>query len=250
MTTPDRRTFLLAAAAMLPAIASRDAFAQAGAGDAAPVIAPPPQPMIYTRRLVRSLIGGARIVVERSFAIRFTRSATGFVVEGEQISVEVETPEQLAWLGELERKRVEYGIFPLQLDHRGRILSGEYVWDGPEIEAALRGVAERVEQMNASAGEREALKGFVTAVHEAGAHIVSALPTDLFAPSEIDRRASREIVLPHGTEGTVSTLFSAQRDPRTGLMRSARREVVTAIEGDQRHTIETFTLVPQATNAT
>ena len=247
--TPSRRTFLLAAAAMLPALASPDALAHETENHGSPEITPPPQPMIYTRRLVRNLSGNAQIVVERRFAIRFTRSDTGFVVEGEQIDVKVEMPDQLAWLGELERKRVEHGLFPLQLDPHGRILSGEFVRGGPEIEAALRGVEERVEQMPATPDEREALKGFVTAVHEAGTHIVSTLPTDLFAPSETDRRASREILLPHGTEGEVSTLFSAERDPTTGLMRSARREVVTAIEGDQRHTIETFSLVPQATGS-
>lgn len=245
MSSPDRRAFLLAAAALLPALASRDALAQSAAIDGTRAIEPPPQPMIYTRRLVRGLTGNARIMVERRFAVRFTRSASGFVVEGEQIGVDVEIPEQLAWLGKLERERVESGIFPLQLDNRGRILSGETVWGVPEIEAALREVETRVEQMDATADQREALQEFVTAIHEAGTHIVSTLPSDLFAPDETDRRASRGIVLPHGAEGEVSTLFSAQRDPLTGLMRSARREVVTAIAGDQRHTVETFSLVPQ-----
>ena len=43
----------------------------------------------------------------------------------------------------------------------------------------------------------------------------------------------------------MSTDFRASRDPVTGLMRNARREVVTAVAGDLRRTIETFSLVPE-----
>jgi hypothetical protein len=38
--------------------------------------------------------------------------------------------------------------------------------------------------------------------------------------------------------------FSAARDPATGLMREARREVVTELDGDRRTTLESWQLTP------
>jgi hypothetical protein len=37
-------------------------------------------------------------------------------------------------------------------------------------------------------------------------------------------------------------IFTAERDPATGLMREARREIVTQVSGDLRRTVESWTL--------
>lgn len=257
MTGLGRRRMLSLAMAMLPVLAAQRALAQAGAQGGAqasgtagagsliePVvpITPPPRPMVYTRLLERTLVGDARIVVERKFAVRFTRAASGYTVEGEQIAVSVETPEQLAALAQMERERVEIGIFPLDLDQRGWIRSGVTTDEEPEIEAAMRYVAEAVAAMDRGEGERQSMRDFVAAVHHAGSNIVSSLPTDLFAPAVSDRTDRREFNLPVGGQGVVRTHFTARRDPATGLMASARREVVTTIAHDERRTTEVFTL--------
>jgi hypothetical protein len=82
----------------------------------------------------------------------------------------------------------------------------------------------------------------MAAVHQAGSNIVSSLPVDLFAPVESDRTDQRSIELPAGGKGVVQTHFSALRDPATGLMQRARREVVTTIAEEERRTTEIFTL--------
>ena len=242
MSGLDRRRMLCLSMALLPVLASHKALAEPPAQASARAITPPPQPMVYTRRLERTLVGDARIVVERKFAIRFTRSDTGFVVDGEQIAVTVETPKELAALGEMERERVETGIFPLELDRSGRIRSGVGADEEPEVEEAIRYVSDAVAKLDRSEDERATMKEFVNAIHQAGTAIVSMLPPDLFAPVESDRTDMRTIALPVGGEGIVETRFTAQRDPSTGLMRRATREVVTSIAQDERRTTETFSL--------
>ncbi len=253
MTALDRRRMLALAMAMLPALAAQRAQAQVGArtggigGAVSPAqpaltITPPPRPMVYTRRLERTLVGDARIIVERRFAIRFTRAQAGYIVEGEQTAVSVETPEQLAALAQMERERVEIGIFPLELDQRGWIRSGVTADEEPEIEAAMRYVALAVATLERGEDQLRSMRDFVAAVHQAGSNIVSSLPTDLFAPAQDTRTDQRAFDLPVGGQGVVRTHFTASRDPATGLMASARREVITTIAQDERRTTEIFTL--------
>jgi hypothetical protein len=243
MSALDRRRMLCLAMAMLPALASQRALAQAATPGSPGDIAPPPRPMVYTRRLERTLVGGAHFVVERRFAVRFTPSPSGFLVDGEQTGVLVETPEQLAPLAQMERERVELGIFPLELDQRGWIRSGIMADEVPQIEEAMRYVTQAVAGLERSEDERQALGDFITVLHQAGSNIVSSLPVDLFAPAESDREDHRSIQLPGvGGHGTVRTRFSARRDPTTRLMQSARREVVTTIAEQERRTTEIFTL--------
>jgi len=243
MSTLGRRR-MLAGLALLPVFASQGTLAQApGAPGPSGSIAPPPLPMVYSRRLERTLVDDARIVVERRFAIRFTPAATGFMVDGEQIGVAVDMPDHLEALARLERERVETGIFPLELDQRGWIRSGLSADAVPEIDEALRYVEATLASIERSADEQQRLRDFIAAIHEAGSTIISSLPVDLFAPADSDRSDQRSIALPAGGQGLVQTHFSARRDPATGLMQTARREVITTIAQDQRRTTELFTLV-------
>ena len=74
--------------------------------------------------------------------------------------------------------------------------------------------------------------------------MITPLPVDLFAPVEMSRRESRQVALPGGEAGEVAVTFTAERDPRTGLMRQATREVRTRLSGDLRSTVETWRLEP------
>jgi hypothetical protein len=64
----------------------------------------------------------------------------------------------------------------------------------------------------------------------------------LFAPRDDAVRAEREVALPGGSAGTIEVCFTAVTDPATGLMREARREIVTMIADDRRLTREDWTL--------
>ena len=241
MTLAGRRALLRLAgvAITLPLMPIVSAAARA-----AGPFAPPAGPMLYTRRLERELAGGARFTVSRSFAVRFVPGADGFRVDGEQVSVAVDAPEPLAALARLERERVETALFPLQLDSAGAIRGSSHVTHSEQLDEAVREVTARIAQARHSAAERDALRAFVETVHRSAGELVTELPRDLFAPGDVPREESRAIVLPGGELGQVRVTFAAARDPATGLMREARREVVTEVAGDVRHAVESWSLVP------
>lgn len=243
MSGSDRRSLLrLAAGALIAPIAAAAPFRTA-AQTGAP-ISPPAGPMRYTRRLERSLGDGARFVVSRSFRVVFRPDQAGFRVEGEQIDVQVDAPASLAAFRDLERKREELGLFPIRLDARGMIVGLAPDGESQQLDAAVREISAEFERRPFDPAEREELRRFVSAVHQQAGRMVTLLPLDLFAPAETARRDSRQVALPDGEVGEVSVTFTAARDPATGLMRDATREVRTRLSGDLRTTLETWQLEP------
>jgi hypothetical protein len=241
MTGVGRRTLLrfAAAAFALPALAAVPALAQAR-------FAPPSAPMRYTRRLERGLTGGARFVVSRSFLVRFVTESGGFRVDGEQLEADVEAPVQLEAFARLERERVETGLFPLELDGSGAILSLAHATGSDALDQAVREAGAQIDRWRLDPAERDKLHAFVEALHRSAGALVTEPPRDLFAPVDCPREESRTVALPDGDTGQVRVIFTATRDPVTGLMREARREVVTEVSGDLRRTIECWTLMPLA----
>jgi len=235
----DRRTLLGFAgiAAAVPLIPSLPAAALSAGR-----FAPPAAPMRYTRRLERALADGAALTVSRSFAVRFAREADGFRIDGEQVEVAVDAPAALEALARLERERVESGLFPLLLDATGAIRGVPRAAASAQVDAAVREVAARIERWEHTPTERDELRAFVDAVHQSAGRLVTGLPRDLFAPGDFPREESRAIALPGGEAGRVRMTFTAVRDPATGLMREARREVVTEVSRDLRRTVESWTL--------
>lgn len=236
----DRRSALrwVMATALTPAFASRAGAAVAGAG-----IAPPAGPMTFTRRLERSLPGGNKFVVARSFAVRFVARPGGWTVNGEQLSATVDAPPRIAALAELERRRVETGLFPLTLDPAGQITGSPEARPMAELDQAVAIVQGQIKAADFAPDERAELEAFVRAVHEAGAKMSSQFPADLFAPRDDSVHAERELDLPGGGSGTIEISFTAVTDPATRLMLEARREIVTAIADDRRLTREDWTLL-------
>ena len=241
----DRRDVLRAAsvALLVPGLSALPRVALAADGP----FAPPDEPMVYTRQVERSLVGGARFLVSRRFNVRFlAQRGGGFRVEGEQADVDVEAPAALAEFAELERQRLERSLFPLLLDHSGRIAaSSEYVRP-PQLELALAEVLARIEHLALPKPAEADARAFLSAVHARSEALVSHLPVDLFAPAGERISAVRTFDLPNGAKGQVSVTFVAEAEPRTGLMRTARREVVTELSGTRRSTVEHWTLLPQA----
>lgn len=237
-TGADRRTALRLAmgAALFPVLASRRVMAQPLTE--AVGFAPPSCHMVYRRVLARQLPGGTELRVTRDFAVQFVASGNGFEVSGHQITARVEAPAAIARFAELEEQRIETGIFPLQLDPSGQIVNGQEAQPSEQFILALDD-ARRVHGDNANEAEL-----LVQALHATGARLTSQLPTDLFAPVQPLREAREEILLPWGDSGEVVTLFEAARDPVTGLMRAARRDVVTRLGEDERRSGEHWELFP------
>lgn len=244
MSGAGRRAWLRGAAAALALpVLSGLPLAAAAQG---PRFSPPDGPMLYSRRLERSLADGARLTVSRSFVVRFEHAGGGFRLSGEQAGVEVEAPEKLAAFARIERERTELGLFPLMLDAQGRILADEPPPFDARLDEAVREAVAMIERRPRAAAERSELLRFVEAVHAGAGTLVSALPLDLFAPPPRPRRERRDVALPGGETGEVSVTFAASADPATGLMRHAEREVVTTLVGESRRTVETWRLEPFA----
>lgn len=226
----------LAAAVLLPAFASR-VLAQAATRQ----IAPPDGPMVFRRMLRRELAGGNAIVAQRDFELRFQSMAGGFRIEGRQVASAVEAPPSLEAFARLERERREDGMFPLLLDPGGLILSGPEGAPSASIESAIDLALEQVSAIEGQA-DREQARAFVLGLQQAAGTITSAMPIDLFVPPETLQHASRRIALPDGTSGSLSTEYSGTVWPETGLLREARRVIVTDTGESRRETVETWNL--------
>lgn len=246
MTRADRRKVLqfAMAASLAPALFARGAAAQEGLPTGS-LISPPAGPMLYRRELTRELVAGAKIVTRRDFAIGFERLSDGFLVRGEQVAVDVALPETLARFAALEKARDESGLFPLSLDAFGR-LRGDSGAPAPDdaIESAIALAKQRIEQQDLQRDEERELQAFVAGFHQAAAQMTAQIPTDLFAPARPLQEDGRVIALPTGEEGHFTNRFQSERDPATGLMRHASREILTEIGGDTRRTLERFWLMP------
>ena len=231
-------------AALAPVFLPRRAAASDGTGISAPAIRPPDTRMLYTRTLHRELVGDAGLTVSRGFAVRFDATDAGFRIEGHQVQVDVDAPEHIADLAQLEAQRVEDGIFPLDLDRTGRIVDGARCSNLAIFDEAVRIASERIGKQHLAIDERVQIEQFVTAVHRASAHLTSNLPVSLFAPPTGVTTERRDIDMPGGEEGEVQSVFEAETDPGTGLMKTARREILTVLAGKSRKTVETWSLVP------
>lgn len=237
MNGAARRDVLrLAAAALLLNAGTARATARPG-------FAPPGQPLLYTRRLERALADGNTMAVERRFAVHFVPVGDGFRIDGTQRDVLVEAPPPLAEFARLERERIEAGVFPIRLDAAGTITGGPTLPLATKLDTAVRLALGEVTAQAHSSDEKAEHDRFILAFQQGAARLVTELPGDLFAPGP-PRRETREVALPNGDAGAVSVAFAATRDEVTGIMREARREIVTTLEATHRSTLESWTLGP------
>lgn len=232
MRQTDRRNVMRFAlgAALLPVLASRAEAVVPMAG----YFAPPTGEMLYHRGIKRILLGGASIEVTRSYTVQFEPVRSGFRVEGHQVSVDIQAPANLREYFQLEEERVESGVFPLMLDWAGQIIDGESSLLSPQVEQALAAMNRQLQSSTHAPRGADELTLMIDSLHQAGTALTSQLPRDLFAPVEAFRQQAREIALPWGEAGAVSTAFRAKSDPETGLMREAQRDVVTRLSGQER----------------
>jgi len=229
----------------MPALAEADQALAPPPADGPPLrFDPPAAPMLYTRRLQRELNDGKLFVVTRSFAIRFEPADDGYRVTGEQVAVEVDAPPQLARFVEMERRRVEQGLFPLHLTKAGQIVGLKDVEQAPELDNAIAQVLTTIAEVVKPAEDAEQLARFARAIHENALLLLTTLPPDLFAPERAEHQESRTLNLPDGSEGVVTASYHMARAPATGLLTQAQREIVTEVAGHHKRTVESWTLQP------
>lgn len=233
-----RILLLASAAALIPAaIGMAEAAATVQPADAA--FMPPAAPMIMTRTLVRNLADGKQVIVTRRFAIRFTPEAGGYRLDGEQISAEVEAPPSLASLADIERKRVERGIFPARLDSQGMLRPSGAVADPTARHAAVFQGGAILSSAPMPAGAKRDRIAMLGQVASAGS--ATAWPPFLFNPGPHDRVERRKLTLASGAEGEVEVRISVQGLMACGLPLAVERTVTTRLAGTSRVSRELWT---------
>ena len=236
------------AAVQVLALAALAPFAALGwplCAQAAPrALAPlPAGPFRLERTLLRELDGGTAIVVTRRWRIGFARGAGGIIVGGAQIFADVDAPEALAALAAIERARSATNFFPLKLDAAGLIRTATGgAGSTATLDRALATGRALVDAMAIAAAERQDARLFMAQLANLGAGAVSRLPRDLFFPRPGRETTTREIVLPGGATGSIAVTASATTAPDSGLLETSERRIVTRLEGEERSTVEGWSL--------
>lgn len=243
MSTLDRRsaTAWLAFAALAPL----GAFAEPSrAGERSDTLAIPKGPMELSRRIERGLGDGLAVIVLRRWHCAFEPAPPGARITGKQVAAEVEAPESLARLAEIERQRVEHGLFPALLDGAGRMVSHG---DGtpPDLSATVAAALDYIRNSDAAADRKVEARAFIARLNSAGAELVGRVPPDLFYPEPGSHSETRDIPVPGGSAtGSFELMVEREAVPGSGLLRSIRREVVTTLGDTRRISCDEWTLKP------
>ena len=241
----SRRALLLGSvAAMAPAVLIAS-HAAAAPGGILQRFAPPSEPMVLTRTLVRTLRDGKEIVVRRSYAVRFTANGDGYLLEGHQIEASVDAPAKLASLADIERSRIDEDMFPIRLDAAGQIAAPQHKpgLKSPAHDAAVRQSHRLVDQSKLSPALKQEAHQQVTQLGAASAD-GEDWPADLFSPLATDRTQRQRFALPDGGVDEVEVSIRIVGKADSGIPARVERTVTTVISGDSRISREVWTLGP------
>ena len=233
-----RAIFLAGVTAILPATAT---FAESPTAHEAQLgqFAPPDAPLILTRTVWRSLVDGKEIISRKRYAVRIVPDGDGFQVTGELFESAVEAPPALAALAEIERRRSDPALLPIQLDSNGRILPASGTFDPAAHEPGAR-VARQLVRSSAIAGaDKDQAVSLIDQIALAGG--IAQWPSDLFNPSRQMQRERRRIALPGGSEGAVDVSITVHGQRLGGLPATVERTVVTELEGTHKVSREQWT---------
>ena len=201
--------------------------------------APPSgRPLILARTVVRELPGGAAIVATRRYRVTFQPVSGGWEVDGALVSSEIDVPPALAALAAIERARPDEGMFPILLDHAGRIVAEPVAGMGREAVAGAVGAAGPIVGQVPATGFI-AQVGATAAAPEGG---LTSWPEALFLPGGMSGTTEQAFALPDGSAGTVRVSLECDPAPGMATMGRAARTVVTQAAGTRRVAREEWTL--------
>lgn len=204
--------------------------------------APPAEHMRFSRSLIRELTGNAQIVVTRVWRVRFEPLGQGYSLQGEQIDVTVKVPPGLESLAELERRKVEAGMFPMMLSGDGLIMSDKAADPKPAIEQAIEQAAQTIAARNLPADDQRAVDEFLRTLQNSAQMATNRLPRDLFSPRDLSRQDVRTVGLPGDIAGEIVIAFSAKTTEPLGLLNTAERVVTTRIGDSTKMSTERWAL--------
>lgn len=196
--------------------------------------------LVLSRSLIRELSDGKQIVVSRRYQIRFVPIATGYRVEGSLLSVSVEAPPILSSLADLERRRVDSGLFPVELGSDGLMRSQAPSTADPGFRTELQAQAGALLYPRTDGAAARAETGRVIGKLVQGAG-TSPWPADLFNAKPGERRIERQISLADGRAGEVEVVLRVDALLPCGLPQRFERTVITRLPGSRSVSHEIFT---------
>lgn len=236
------RWIMLAGAAALLPVLSCGSAGLAATTAAQTRFVPPTEQLVLTRTVIRQLSGGKQIVVKRRFVIQFVPDGSGYVLNGSQLDVTVDVPPILSSLAEIERQRVETGLFPAWLDASGSISQKPAVSPtGNQAVSAMRGAAQTMlagSDLPADRKQESALYLGQLSAQPAG----SPWPADLFRAAPGERHQHRLITLPGGEQGEVDVVVRVAALLPCGLPATFERQITTVLGGTSRVSHEVWTI--------
>ncbi|MBX7541554.1 hypothetical protein [Qipengyuania sphaerica] len=201
----------------------------------------PKGPVRLRRVLERGLGDGISLTVSRDWECHFLASQNGASIRARQVLVDVDAPQALAALAQLEKAREVAGLFPMQLDDSGLIVG----WAGQAIDLDKAVVAARRAidgKKLAGSGAQEA-KRYVAEMGKTAAELVSQVPRDLFYPHPGQRHEKRALDLPNGAKGTYELTVEARTAAGSGLLDTSERRIVTRIGDSTRISRESWSII-------
>lgn len=217
------------------ALGGAPVFAQAG-------LALPLGTLVLTRTIVRDLVDGKQIVVERAWQVAFAHQLPGILVTGRQISAAVDAPEALADLAAIEQQRDTDAIFPIRLSGDGLIEHVGLFEQPADIDAALQSALEMIARLPVGNNERARMRQTLNQLSAAGGSMIDNLPPDLFFPRSAAVHDRRQIELPDGSLGEFETSYRATPAESGPWLANSERQVITRLGGEERHSRESWSL--------
>jgi hypothetical protein len=235
------RGFLLAGAAAILPSAGAGLLAEVPGQTALAEFSPPNVPIVLTRTVYRTLVDGKELVVSRRYAIRFSRLSDGFRLDGELIDAQVSAPPSLAALADIERKRVDNGLFPALLDQHGLIRSG--LIGAVDAQTRLTAVDRAKTTIGGSKLPTSSKRTLDTLTGQvANSSHGTSWPVFLFNPGAAEHFEARKVALPDGSEGEVEVRVRAEGRLVGSLPKLVERRVTTRLAGTTRTSREVWTL--------
>jgi len=205
----------------------------------------PIEPMLLSRQLRRSLFDGQEIVVTRHYRLNFVRIPHGFRIDGVQVDAEVQAPERLAALAQMERVRLDTTTFPIYLDRAGLIVT----LSGPVRPHAKPNVVSVAQQMIAASRlkgqERGQANQFVEQLFSRDGPVISLWPEALFRPNTGPRITRDHLILPGGESGEVTMTLIPRSAHVCALVESMERIIETEVVKQKRRATELWILIPK-----
>ena len=197
---------------------------------------------LLSRKLVRGLRDGNTITVTRDWRVAFSKQSRGIAISGEQVSVTVEAPENLAPIAKIEKERSTTGLFPILLAPDGTIVAAGQNTTQESFQSAVKAAEAMLADQEGGPDAAATHAQYLAKLQLAGSSLLDEMPGDLFYPSTQSFRDVRKVSLPDGGSGEFEISWEASAQAKTGLLETARRAVITRIGSNERRSSEEWSL--------